>query len=447
MNTVRFPKPSDWQELMVRPEMASEPEIESSVKEILEEVRGGGDEAVMKLTARFDGVELDTLAVAQPAIDEAEASLDPDLREAIQTAIRNVKTFHESHQPVEATVETQPGITCWRRRTPIDPVGIYVPGGTAPLFSTAIMLAVPARIAGCARIVLCSPPTADGSIHPTILATAGLLGLDRVYHIGGAQAIAAMAYGTESVTRVNKIFGPGNAWVTAAKRILASRGTPIDLPAGPTELLILADDSADPEFVAADVLAQAEHGTDSHILVVTWSNDLANALPNEIERRLEDLPRRDIASSALENSHLIILNDVDQAIAFSNDYAPEHLSLQCGRANFVAKSIENAGSVFVGHLTPEALGDYASGTNHTLPTNGHARAWGGLSVDSFCKYITFQRASAEGFAALGPIVETLAQHEELEGHARSVGLRLQRTTQGTANSGPRIADKTAGSDL
>jgi len=364
------------------------------------------------------------------------AGLDPELKVAMQAAIRNVKTFHDSHKPVEPTVETQPGVTCWRRRTPIDPVGLYVPGGSAPLFSTAIMLGVPAQIAGCKNIVLCSPPTHEGSIHPVILAAAGLLGISQIFKLGGAQAIAAMTFGTETVSAVNKLFGPGNPWVTAAKRIVSSRGTPIDLPAGPTEQLILADDSADQVFVAADALAQAEHGEDSHVVIVTWSKDCAKRLSTEIERQLESLPRRKIAAHALETSLIIVLRDVEQAIAFTNLFAPEHLSLQCMHASKVAKSVENAGSVFVGHLTPVALGDYASGTNHTLPTSGFAKAWSGVSVDSFCKYVTFQRASAEGIAALGPIVETLARHEQLDGHAESVRVRLSRL----ADSAPDAQD-------
>lgn len=431
MITVQHPKSSDWEALCERPGAELASELEQRVREILEDVRQNGDEALLRLTAEIDGVELDRIRVGQDEIDEAVSNLDPDLKNAMQVAVRNIRSFHDSHKPMELTVETQPGLTCWRRRTPIDPVGLYVPGGTAPLFSTVLMLAVPARIAGCRNIVLCSPPSANGSIHPVILGAAGLLDVNQIFRVGGSQAVAAMAYGTESVPRANKIFGPGNAWVTAAKRFVTSQGTPIDLPAGPTELLIMADDSADIEFVAADVLAQAEHGPDSQVVVLTWIKDLEARLSEEIERQLEQLPRKDIAKSALENSRLILLRDVDEAIAFSNRYAPEHLSLQCRQPNMVAKSIENAGSVFVGHLTPEALGDYASGTNHTLPTSGFARSWGGVSVDSFCKYITFQRASTDGLSALGPIVETLASHEELDGHARSVRVRLERQRERT----------------
>ncbi|MGD8415397.1 MAG: histidinol dehydrogenase [Candidatus Latescibacterota bacterium] len=440
MKTIRRPPPADWPDLSVRPEAASAPAIEDRVREILNDVRQNGDAAVRRLTHEIDGVSLDDLRVEKADIDAAVAEIDSDLKTAIQTAIRNVKTFHESQMPVDATVEIQPGITCWRRRTPITPIGIYVPGGTAPLFSTTVMLAVPAKIAGCRNMVLCTPPSADGSVHPVILATAGILGLTTVFKIGGAQAIGAMAYGTESVPRVNKIFGPGNSWVTTAKRFVSSKGIPIDLPAGPTELLILADESADIEFVAADVLAQAEHGPDSQVVVVTWSNELSNSLPGEIDRQLKDLPRRDIAEKAVENSRLVVLDDADEAVAFANEYAPEHLSLQCSRANYYAKLIENAGSVFVGHLTPEALGDYASGTNHTLPTSGYARAWGGVSVDSFCKYITFQRASADGLKALGPIVETLAVNESLDGHARSVRIRLENVERPTSDSDSPTSD-------
>ncbi|MFV1979911.1 MAG: histidinol dehydrogenase [Rhodothermia bacterium] len=433
MITVRNPKTSKWGALCARLGAEAEPEITRKVGQILADIRDGGDAELKRWTSEIDGVALDEIAVGEQEISDAVAVLDPDLKAAIQTAIRNVRIFHESHRPVEPTVETQPGVTCWRRRTPINPVGLYIPGGTAPLFSTVIMLAVPARLAGCEDIVLCSPPSTKGSVHPAILATAGLLGLKSIYRLGGAQAIAAMAYGTESVTRVHKVFGPGNAWVTAAKRLISSEETPIDLPAGPTELLILADDSADVSFVAADVIAQAEHGTDSQVVVVTWSDEIATTLPGEIDRQLTELPRRKIAATAIENSRLIVVKNVDAAVAFTNEYAPEHLSLQCRQPNMVAKSIQNAGSVFVGHMTPEALGDYASGTNHTLPTSGHARAWSGVSVDSFCKYITFQRASAEGIAALGPVVQTLAHHEQLDGHAESVRLRLEQLEEARNN--------------
>jgi len=433
MITVSNPKTADWGPLLARPGAEAEPELVRRVGEILADVRDRGDAALKHLTSEIDGVSLDGIAVDEEEIAASVAALGPDLKGAIRTAIRNVKTFHESHRAVEPTVETQPGVTCWRRRTPINPIGIYIPGGTAPLFSTVIMLGVPARIAGCKNIVVCSPPLAEGSVHPVILGTAGLLGLTSIYRLGGAQAIAAMAYGTESVPRVNKIFGPGNQWVTTAKRLVSSEGIPIDLPAGPTELLIMADDSATIPFVAADIIAQAEHGMDSQVVVVTWSEEVATRLPGEIERQLENLPRRDIAAAAIENSRMIVVIDVLAAVTFTNQYAPEHLSLQCRQPNMVAKLIENAGSVFVGHMTPEALGDYASGTNHTLPTSGHARAWGGVSVDSFCKYITFQRASPEGITALGPVVQTLARAEQLEGHAESVRLRLEQLAEALKN--------------
>jgi len=433
MITVRNPEPSDWGPLLARSSAEREPGLVRRVGEILEDVHDNGDAALKRLTSEIDGVSLDDITVDEQEIDDAVAALGPDLKIAIQTAIRNVKSFHESHQPVESTVETQPGVTCWRRRTAISPIGMYIPGGTAPLFSTVIMLGVPATIAGCKEVVVCSPPLADGSVHPVILGTAGLLGLRSIYRLGGAQAIAAMAYGTDSVPRVSKIFGPGNPWVTAAKRLVSSEGIPIDLPAGPSELLIMADDSAEIPFVAADIIAQAEHGIDSQVIIVTWSDVIAAKLPGEIEHQLEDLPRRDIARAAIKNCRLIVVEDVDAAISLTNAYAPEHLSLQCRQPNMVSRLVENAGSVFVGHLTPEALGDYASGTNHTLPTGGHARAWSGVSVDSFCKYITFQRASPDGIAALGPIVQTLARTEQLDGHARSVQLRLELLSESRKN--------------
>ena len=426
MKIVRYPGNGEWVALSRRPSQSTKDEVFEQARSIIERVRETGDDALVELASELDGVELERLAVGPDSIDRAVAEIEPELRDAIEIAIRNVRTFHQTQTGAESEVETQLGITCWRRRTPINPVGLYIPAGTAPLFSSVIMLAVPAQIAGCENIVICSPPNHDGSVHPDILAVAGILGLDRVFAVGGAQAIAAMAYGTATIPRVNKIFGPGNNWVTAAKQIVSAEGIPIDLPAGPTELLIVADETADPEFVASDVLAQAEHGPDSVVLLVTWSPDLAKSVNQHIERRLADLPRRKTAEAALSNSCAIIVMDEGEALAFANQFAPEHLSLQCKAAGRVAKDVENAGSVFVGHLTPEALGDYASGTNHTLPTSGFARSWSGVSVESFCKYITFQRASAEGIDALGPVVEVLAEHEGLAGHAASIRTRLDR---------------------
>ncbi|MGA7305185.1 MAG: histidinol dehydrogenase [Rhodothermales bacterium] len=424
MDVVKFPEPTSWPSLQRRPTESVSTSVRGQVRSILELVRKGGDAAVRQLTADLDGVEIDDPRVPTEVLSAAADALDPALVQAIETAIRNVRTFHESQLHEEARVETQPGVVCWRRIAAIPTVGLYVPAGTAPLFSTAIMLAVPALVAGCRDIVLCSPPTSTGSVHPTIAGTAHLLGLDNVCAVGGAQAIAALAYGTDSIPKVDKVFGPGNQWVTVAKQLVASDGVAIDLPAGPTELLIIADESVPLSFVAADVLAQAEHGIDSQVLVVTWSTDVAGGLKSEISRQLHDLPRRSTAVEALDHSHIVLLNSVDDAIDFSNQYAPEHLILACREAEAVAERIAAAGSVFIGPFTPEAAGDYASGTNHTLPTGGFARTRSGVSVESFMKHITFQQLSPNGLKELGPIVQTLAEAEELSGHARSVGVRL-----------------------
>lgn len=429
MDVVNYPERRVWSKLSRRPTESVSASIRGQAKTILELVKTRGDDAIRQLTRELDDVSLEQIRVQPEALVKAADDLASDLVDAIKTAIRNVRTFHEAQLRTEQPVETQPGVVCWRRSAPIPSVGLYVPGGTAPLFSTAIMLAVPALVAGSRDIVLCSPPVADGSVHPVIAGTAHLLGLDNVYAVGGAQAVAAMAYGTETVPKVDKIFGPGNQWVTAAKQLVASEGVAIDLPAGPTELLIIADDSVPASFVAADVLAQAEHGIDSQVVVVTWSPDVARDLKPEITRQLAVLPRKSTAGEALSHSHLVVLRSVDDAIEFSNHYAPEHLILACREADAISERITSAGSVFIGAYTPEAAGDYASGTNHTLPTGGFARTRSGVSVESFMKFITFQRVTPDGLRSLGPVVQIMAEAEHLSGHARSVGVRLDHIAE------------------
>jgi len=425
VDVVKHPERKRWASLSRRPTESLSSSVRGQVRTILDAVRKEGDAAIRHLTEQLDGVKLNSIRVSTDALAEAAGALAPELVEAIQTAIRNVKTFHEAQVRTEEPVETQPGVVCWRRATPISSVGLYVPGGTAPLFSSAIMLAVPAQVAGCSDIVLCSPPSADGSVHPVIAGTAHLLGLDKVYAIGGAQAVAAMAYGTDSVPRVDKIFGPGNQWVTGAKQLVASEGVAIDLPAGPTELLVIADDSVPVSFIASDVLAQAEHGIDSQVIVVTWSPEIARTLKPEISRQLKDLPRGSTAVEALGHSHLILVRSVDEAVDFSNQYAPEHLILATSQADALTDRITAAGSVFLGAYTPEVVGDYASGTNHTLPTGGFAKTRSGVSVESFMKFITFQELTRDGLKVLGPTVQVMAEAEGLAGHARSVGVRLE----------------------
>ncbi|HEX9660548.1 MAG TPA: histidinol dehydrogenase [Rhodothermales bacterium] len=429
MDVVKYPDRRTWTALSRRPTESVSASVSGQAQSILDLVRKQGDAAVRQLTHDLDGLTVENFRVSLDSLQEAAAALSPELVDAIQTAIRNVRTFHEAQLREERAVETQPGVVCWRRSTPIASVGLYVPGGTAPLFSSAIMLAVPALVAGCRDIVLCSPPVRGGGVHPVIAGTAHLLGLTKVFAVGGAQAIAAMAYGTETVPRVDKIFGPGNQWVTAAKQLVGSEGVAIDLPAGPTELLIIADDSVPVSFVAADVLAQAEHGVDSQVVVVTWSAQIARDLKPEISRQLAGLPRKSTAGESLGHSHLVLLESVDEAVEFSNHYAPEHLILACRDAETIADKIVAAGSVFIGAFTPEAAGDYASGTNHTLPTGGFARTRSGVSVESFMKFITFQQISRSGLESLGPVVQVMAEAEQLSGHARSVGIRLDHITE------------------
>ncbi|HRE52408.1 MAG TPA: histidinol dehydrogenase [Flavitalea sp.] len=419
----RYPDKSLWPQLVRRPALDTRL-MEENVKAIMEEVRENGDAAVKKYTARFDGAELNQLQVTAAEIDTASGAIASELFDAIKLAASNIRKFHEQQRQDAGPVETMPGVVCWRRNTPIEKVGLYIPGGTAPLFSTVLMLAIPASIAGCKEIVLCTPPARDGSIHPAILAAAKYTGVTRIFKAGGVQAIAAMAYGTASIPKVSKIFGPGNQYVTAAKQLAQRDGIAIDMPAGPSEVAVFADGAANPAFVAADLLSQAEHGVDSQALLVTTHEPFIGPLQEELARQLEVLPRKEIAQKALSNSKIILVESEADAMALLNEYAPEHLILSSANAAALAGQVVNAGSVFLGHYSPESVGDYASGTNHTLPTNGYAKAYSGVSVDSFVKKITFQELSAEGLKNIGGATATMAAAEGLEAHAYAVRVRL-----------------------
>lgn len=428
MKLINNPDKSQWDELLKRPVLDTE-NLFGTVRGILNRVRAEGDRAVLACEAQFDHVELASLVVTEAEMDEAEALVSEELKEAIRMARQNIETFHAAQRFTGVPVQTQPGVTCWQKAVPIEKVGLYIPGGTAPLFSTVLMLAVPARIAGCREIVLCTPPGRDGKVHPAVLFAARVAGVHKIFKAGGVQAIGAMAYGTESVPKVYKIFGPGNQYVTAAKQLVGLRDVAIDMPAGPSEVEVLADDSADAAFVAADLLSQAEHGVDSQALLITTSVRLQQEVKDEVERQLARLPRKDIAARSLANSKLIVVPSMDAAIELTNAYAPEHLIIETENYMEVAARVVNAGSVFLGHLTPESAGDYASGTNHTLPTNGYAKAYSGVSLDSFIRKITFQEIKPEGLRIIGPAIETMAANESLDAHKNAVTIRLGRIKQ------------------
>lgn len=425
MKVYAQPKRADWDDILKRPTMETA-NLDATVGRIIEEIGQDGDAAVRRYTAQFDHVELDRLHVSEAEIAAAGDFLSDELKEAIQQAKTNIEAFHRPQAMQEEVVETMPGVSCWRKSVAIDKVGLYIPGGTAPLFSTVLMLGVPAVLAGCREIVLCSPPDRQGKLHPAILYTAHLIGISKIFRVGGVQAIGAMALGTESIPLVYKIFGPGNQYVTAAKQWVSRQGTAIDMPAGPSEVLVCADDTADPEFVAADLLSQAEHGIDSQVVLVAFAKKQIEAIQEALERQLTDLPRAEIARKALENSVAIVVTDRAEALDMINEYAPEHLILSVIDVDDFADGIVNAGSVFMGNYTPESVGDYASGTNHTLPTNGFARAYSGVSLDSFVKKITFQRLTEDGLRTLGPAVEVMAEAEELRAHKLAVTRRLDR---------------------
>ena len=423
MILISNPDKSQWQEILKRPVMNTE-NLFDTVRSVIDRVKEEGDRAVLDYEEKFDKVVLASLAVSEEEQQEAENLVSEDLKAAIRLAKQNIETFHAAQRFEGKKVQTQPGVTCWQKAVAIEKVGLYIPGGTAPLFSTVLMLAVPARIAGCKEIVLCTPPGRDGKVHPAVLFAAKVAGVNRIFKAGGIQAIAAMAYGTESVPKVYKIFGPGNQYVTAAKQLVSLRDVAIDMPAGPSEVEVLADETANPIFVAADLLSQAEHGVDSQAILITTSVELQQAVKVEVERQLALLPRKEIAEKSLANSKLIVVDSMTEAIELTNAYAPEHLIIETEDYLSVAERIVNAGSVFLGSLTPESAGDYASGTNHTLPTNGYAKAYSGVSLDSFIRKITFQEIKPEGLNIIGPAIELMAANEQLDAQKNAVSVRL-----------------------
>jgi len=418
------PDKSTWGTLLMRPAL-EHAELTTKVQEIMEAVRAQGEEAVINYTEQFDQVKLTSVRVTADQIKAAADELTPALKTAMQIAKTNIEVFHQTQWQKTKKVETMPGVWCWRKSVGIDKVGIYIPGGTAPLFSTVLMLGVPAQLAGCKEVILCTPPNAEGNINPAILYAASLVGIEKIFCIGGVQAIAAMTYGTSSVPKVYKIFGPGNQYVTAAKQFAQQQGIAIDMPAGPSEVCVYADDTCEPSFVAADLLSQAEHGVDSQVLLVASNEELVKKIQKEIDQQLSHLPRKKMAEEALKNSKAIVINTPEIALELINEYAPEHLILAIDKAAWWAEKITNAGSVFIGNYSPESVGDYASGTNHTLPTNGYAKAYSGVSVDSFVKKITFQQLTANGLQLLGPTVIEMAEAENLQAHSNAVAVRLQ----------------------
>lgn len=424
MKLIKYPDRSQWNEILKRPVLETE-NLFDTVRNIINRVRAGGDRVVMEYEAVFDKAELTSLAVTSAEIEEAEKEVPIELKAAIYLAKRNIETFHSTQRFEGKKVDTMEGVTCWQKAVAIEKVGLYIPGGTAPLFSTVLMLAMPAKIAGCKEIVLCTPPDKNGKVHPAILFAARLAGVSKIFKVGGVQAIAAMAYGTESIPKVYKIFGPGNQYVTAAKQLVSLRDVAIDMPAGPSEVEVLADESANPVFVAADLLSQAEHGVDSQAMLVTTSEKLQTEVVYEVERQLGYLTRRDIAEKSLANSKLILVKDMEEALELTNAYAPEHLIIETKDYMEVAGQIVNAGSVFLGAFSPESAGDYVSGTNHTLPTNGYAKAYSGVSLDSFIRKITFQEILPSGMSAIGPAIEVMAANEHLDAHKNAVTVRLE----------------------
>ena len=432
MILISNPDKSQWQEILKRPVMNTE-NLFDTVRSVIDRVKEEGDRAVLDYEEKFDKVVLASLAVSEEEQQEAENLVSEDLKAAIRLAKQNIETFHAAQRFEGKKVQTQPGVTCWQKAVAIEKVGLYIPGGTAPLFSTVLMLAVPARIAGCKEIVLCTPPGRDGKVHPAVLFAAKVAGVNRIFKAGGIQAIAARAYGTESVPKVYKIFGPGNQYVTAAKQLVSLRDVAIDMPAGPSEVEVLADETANPIFVAADLLSQAEHGVDSQAILITTSVELQQAVKVEVERQLALLPRKEIAEKSLANSKLIVVDSMAEAIELTNAYAPEHLIIETEDYLSVAERIVNAGSVFLGSLTPESAGDYASGTNHTLPTNGYAKAYSGVSLDSFIRKITFQEIKPEGLNIIGPAIELMAANEQLDAHKNAVSVRLGQLENGNGN--------------
>jgi histidinol dehydrogenase len=424
MNKIYNPKQTDWASLLERPTKTVD-DIEATVKEIFTAVQLKGDEAINQYTAQFDGITLNTIPVSEDEIQTAIAQVDDELKGAIQLAKSNIEKFHQAQKTNRVSVETTSGVQCWQEKRPIQKIGLYIPGGTAPLFSTVLMLAVPAAIAGCKEVVLCSPPDKNGNLNPAILYAANLCGVTKILKVGGIQAIAGMTFGTTTIPKVYKIFGPGNQYVTVAKQLATQFGVAIDMPAGPSELLVVADDSAVPAFVASDLLSQAEHGADSQVILVATSETMIEAVEQEVQSQLAVLPRKEIAEKAIANSKLIFVENKETALDLINEYGPEHFIVCTEDNDFYVDNIENAGSVFIGNYTPESAGDYASGTNHTLPTNGYAKNYSGVNLDSFMKSMTFQKISETGIQTIGKAIEIMAEKEGLQAHKNAVTLRLK----------------------
>lgn len=424
MQVIYNPKQTEWSTILKRPTQELK-DIEAKVERIFAEIETDGDVAIQKYTALFDGIEIESTLVSSNEISEAEHLISDELKQAIQLAKSNIKAFHEAQKTPVVKVETQPGVSCWQNKKPIQKVGLYIPGGSAPLFSTVLMLALPAKIAGCKEIVLCTPPNKEGKIHPAILYTANLCGATKLYKVGGIQAIAAMTFGTTNIPKVFKIFGPGNQFVTVAKQLATKYNVSIDMPAGPSELLVMADDTANAAFVASDLLSQAEHGADSQVILVTTSDSLIKDVQHEIEQQVKVLPRKEIALKAIANSKIICLENNESCLALINEYGPEHFILCTKNNDYFITNIENAGSVFIGNYTPESAGDYASGTNHTLPTNGYAKQYSGVNLDAFLKSITYQEIQPKGIKHIGRAVELMAEAEGLTAHKNAMSLRIK----------------------
>jgi histidinol dehydrogenase len=424
MKIYNYPNRKQWEALTKRP-ILEQQALDTIVLDILKDVKTNKDKALLKYAEKFDKVSLDSIAVDNPEIEAAKNQISEGLKDAIKLAKKNIEVFHSSQKEKKQVIETTKGVKCWRKSVGIEKVGLYIPGGSAPLFSTILMLGIPAKLAGCNEVVLCTPPNKQGNIDPAILYTANLVGISKIYKVGGAQAIAAMAYGTETIPQVFKIFGPGNQFVTKAKELVQQEGVAIDMPAGPSEVLVIADKTSNPVFVAADLLSQAEHGPDSQVIVLSDNEDMINNTISELNKQLDLLPRKNVASEALNVSRAILLDSVDECIEFSNIYAPEHLIIATNNAPDHCDRITNAGSVFLGKYSCESAGDYASGTNHTLPTNGYARNYSGVSLDSFVKKITFQNLNEEGIRTIGPAIELMAEAEGLMAHKNAVTLRLE----------------------
>jgi len=424
MKIIKNPSSKNWEEILKRPTQTVD-DIEATVNEIFTEVRSKGDQAIEKYTSLFDGITIKNIEVSLEEIQQAEKGISAELKEAIQLAKENITKFHAAQKTDRVEIETQDGVKCWQEKRPIQKVGLYIPGGSAPLFSTILMLAVPAQLAGCQEIVLCSPPDKKGNIHPAILYTANLCGVTKIFKVGGIQAIAGLTFGTESIPQVYKIFGPGNQFVTIAKQLATRFNVAIDMPAGPSELLVFADKTAKPSFVASDLLSQAEHGGDSQVILVTTSEAILQEVEDEIQQQLKDLPRKAIAEKAIENSKLILVENEEIALQIINKYAPEHFIVVAKNEEFFVNGIQNAGSVFIGNYTPESAGDYASGTNHTLPTNAYAKQYSGVNLDSFQKSMTFQKINETGIKSIGKAIELMAEAEGLQAHKNAISLRLK----------------------